>query len=159
MGNGKRILHGDTSGVCYSCLNGQHKQCDGNCKCALANHKSWWWKTEEEILGEAVFTLEDIKEEVAIFSDKTFGKRRSFKAPLYHLIKEAKETIEATKKKSLVEFADCLLLILDGFRKRHPNLTTDDLLRACHLKLIVCEKREWGKPDKNGVIQYKKKSK
>lgn len=39
----------DISGVCYNCLNGFHKGCDdANCKCRETNHKSWWWKNENE---------------------------------------------------------------------------------------------------------------
>ncbi len=46
----RRTLHGDTSGVCYNCLNGGHGICEGNgCRCALSNHSPWWWKTEEEM--------------------------------------------------------------------------------------------------------------
>lgn len=36
---------GDTSGVCYNCLNGFHKGCDNkNCTCKKSKHITWWWK-------------------------------------------------------------------------------------------------------------------
>lgn len=95
--------------------------------------------------------LEEIKNMIAEFSDRKFGSDRPFTAPLYHMKKEIDEAIEGG---DIEEFADIMLLLLDAFRKRFPNLPTNDLLDLCEEKIHVCEKREWGKPDKNGVIEH-----
>lgn len=50
MSGEQKILYGDTTGVCYNCLNSYHVGCDGNnCLCANRKHEQWWWKTQEEI--------------------------------------------------------------------------------------------------------------
>lgn len=97
-------------------------------------------------------TLEEIKNMVAKFSDETFGTERPFTAPLYHLKKEVDEAIESGE---MEEFVDMQLLLLDAFRKRFPELTTQDLLDFCHEKItVVLPARRWGKPDKNGVFEH-----
>ena len=95
--------------------------------------------------------LEKVKNDIAEFSDRVFGADRPYTAPLYHLKKEVDETIEDG---DIEEFADMLLLILDAFRKKHTTKTTQDLLDVCHLKIVECENRKWGKPDENGVIEH-----
>jgi hypothetical protein len=97
-------------------------------------------------------TIEDIKNLVAQFSDHTFGEERPFTAPLYHLKKEVDEAIESG---AMEEFVDMQCLLLDAFRKRFPELTTQDLLDFCQEKItVVLPARSWGKPDKNGVIEH-----
>ena len=96
-------------------------------------------------------TIEDIKNLVAEFSDITFGTHRPFTAPLHHLKKEVDEVIESG---SILEYADCLLLLLDSFRKRYPTHHTDWLIEACRAKLAICKSRKWGKADDNGVIEH-----
>lgn len=95
--------------------------------------------------------LEQIKYEIALFSDNKFGKERPFTAPLQHLKLEADEAIESGE---LEEFCDILLLLLDAFRKKFPDLSTDDLLSECRAKIKICEKRKYHKPDKNGIIEH-----
>ena len=95
--------------------------------------------------------LEAVRNRIADFSDKQFGKNRPFTAPLHHMKKEIKEAIDSGE---LEEFADILLLLLDSFRKRYPRAHTDKLLRAALRKINVCKKRKWGKPDKNGVFEH-----
>jgi hypothetical protein len=97
-------------------------------------------------------TLEDIKNLVAKFSDDTFGIERPFTAPLYHLKKEIEEAVESG---SMEEFVDMLCLLLDAYRKRFPELTTQDLLDFCKEKIeVILPARTWGKPDKHGVIEH-----
>lgn len=96
-------------------------------------------------------TLEGIKTSIAEFSDRVFGIDRPYTAPLYHLKKEVDETIESG---DVEEYADMLLLLLDSFRKKHPDKTTEDLLNVSYAKIVKCEDRQWGKPDKNGVIEH-----
>jgi hypothetical protein len=99
-------------------------------------------------------TLERLKINIANFSDKTFGIDRPYTAPLYHLKKEIDETIEDG---DIEEYADMLLLLLDSFRKKHPTKNTLDLLQVSQNKIVICESREWGKPDENGVIEHIRK--
>jgi hypothetical protein len=96
--------------------------------------------------------LEKIKKDIASFSDKTFGTNRSFAAPLEHLKEEVQEVIDSNG--DIDEYADCMLLLLDSFRMKYPNLSTKDLLKQCKRKLKVCEQRKWGKPDSKGVVRH-----
>ncbi len=86
-----------------------------------------------------------------MFSDETFGKERPYTAPLHHLKKEIEETIESGDAE---EYADCLLLLCDSFRKRHPELDADDLIEIAYQKIKTCRQRKWGDPDENGVIEH-----
>lgn len=95
--------------------------------------------------------LEFVKLEIAEFSDRKFGKERPFTAPLHHLKKEVDECIESG---DLEEYADCLLLLMDAFRKKYPNYHSDILIQACLNKIRKCENRIWGEPDENGVIEH-----
>lgn len=96
--------------------------------------------------------LEEIKNLIAKFSDDTFGSERPFTAPLYHLKKEIEEAVESG---SMEEFVDMLCLLLDAYRKRFPELTTQDLLDFCKEKIeVILPARTWAKPDKNGVIEH-----
>ncbi len=98
-----------------------------------------------------MITLEIVKNAISEFSDRKFGTDRPFTAPLHHLKKEVNEAIESGE---IEEFADMQLLLLDSFRKKFPNSTTEDLLNVCMDKIQTCEKRIWGKPDKNGVVEH-----
>lgn len=96
-------------------------------------------------------TLEQIRFQVSAFSLKTFGKR-PYTAPLHHLKKEIEEVLEEGK---LSEYADCLLLLLDSFNSRYPDMHTDDLLRASAEKLDYVDKNYvWGEPDEHGDCQH-----
>lgn len=95
------------------------------------------------------------------FSNKTFGEKRPFTGPLNHLKKEIQEVIESNNSDihdphngALMEFADCMLLLLDGFRLRHPDLTVQDLLRTCLNKIKINEKRQWGTPNADGSVEH-----
>lgn len=100
---------------------------------------------------DKLFTLELTKDLIAEFSDRKFGTERDFKAPLHHLKEEVDETIEDG---DILEYADCMLLLLDSFRKKYPDKHTDYLLEKCAEKVSICEDREWNKADENGVIKH-----
>jgi hypothetical protein len=100
-------------------------------------------------------SIEEIKNLIAKFSDKTFGKERSFTAPLHHLKKEVEEAIESGE---IEEFVDMQLLLLDAYRKRFPDFPVQTLLNCCKEKIVhTLPNRKWGKPDKNNVIEHIRK--
>jgi len=100
--------------------------------------------------------LESIKNQIAEFSDKTFGSERPFTAPLHHLHKEVDEAIESGE---IEEFVDMLLLLLDAYRKRFPDFTTETLLKCCQEKIPNLYNRKYGKPDENGVVEHIRENK
>ena len=87
--------------------------------------------------------IEDIKNLVSKFSDETFGKERSFKAPLLFLEYE----IETLKKTGEMEdFVDCFILLLDSFRKRFPDVPAHKLLEFSKEKIeVIIPARSWKK--------------
>jgi hypothetical protein len=52
------------------------------------------------------------------------------------------------------EYADCLLLLIDSYRKKFPNVPTSFLLGAANAKIDILETRTWQKPDENGVFEH-----
>jgi NTP pyrophosphatase (non-canonical NTP hydrolase) len=111
----------------------------------------------KEVTDELQILMDDISE----WSDKQFGEYQRNPAIAYHLLKETRELIEAFERgvvtqeetdKLKMEFADCFMLILDS--ATHAFLTADDLLNAASEKLEINKKREWGKPDINGVVEH-----
>lgn len=97
-------------------------------------------------------TLEDIKNQTAEYSDKTFGEDRTYSAPLIHLKKEADNAIE---NGNIEDFVDMLCLLLDAYRKRFPELKTQTLLDFCDEKQkIIIPARNWGKVDEKGMIKH-----
>lgn len=110
----------------------------------------------ESLLNKNKITLENVKLAIAEFSDRKFGKERPYTSPLYHLKLEVQETIEDG---DIMEYADCLLLLMDSFRMKYPGKHSDELLKACFDKLEICETRKWGEPDENGVFQHIKEEK
>lgn len=98
-------------------------------------------------------TFEKLYVEHAEFSDKTFGKSRSFYGPLQHLQKEVKELLENPSDDH--EYADCLLLLIDAYRRKGG--TAHRLLNACFEKLEINKERKWpDQPDENGVFEHVK---
>jgi hypothetical protein len=96
--------------------------------------------------------LNDIKNIIAEFSDKTFGADRPYTAPLYKLAEEVQEAIDGGK---MEEYADMLLLILDSFRKKYPLTDAQILLDYCEHKVKnILPNRVWGNPDVNGAYHH-----
>jgi len=114
--------------------------------------------------------------EVGSWSDDTFGSGQRSPAILHHLAKEIPELLDAIgdydlgcndyrtsvsemmerHRKMRFEFADAFMLLLDAARKR--GFTAEDLIQVTRLKLEVNRRREWGKPDENGVIEHIRRS-
>ncbi len=94
--------------------------------------------------------IQQLQNEIANWSDATFGAKRPATRPLNHLAKEIRELIEAPEDR--MEYADCLILLLDAYRMAGGS--ADDLIEACYQKLEINKEREWGKPDENGVVEH-----
>lgn len=65
---------------------------------------------------------------------------------LKHLHREVKELEETNKGE---EAADCLILLF-----QHAHLCGYDLMIETFKKFDINKKRQWGKPDKDGVIEH-----
>jgi len=113
--------------------------------------------------------LQTLMNQIAEWSDATFGKLQRNPAIVYHLKKEVDELIkefeyqnnpfnesdsskETNRQMLKMEFADCFMLLLDS--AHHANFTADELINAALEKLEVNKKRTWGKPDENGVVEH-----
>lgn len=124
----------------------------------------------QELRGEGESELQKVMDELAEWSDKTFGGQRN-PAMLYHLRKEVDEAIEETKNyqnnivknmdiqpsgysgmKLYLEYADMFMLLLDSARVHGFN--AKKIIVAIREKLKINKKRKWGKPDKNGVVEH-----
>lgn len=115
--------------------------------------------------------LQNLMNEISEWSDETFGEGQRNPAILYHLKKEVPELIEAMEKfqkentimtpykkandqlkKVWEEYADCFMLLLDSADKF--GLTAERLEYITRNKLEINKKRQWGKPDCNGVVEH-----
>jgi len=94
--------------------------------------------------------IQHLQDEIAQWSDATFGSSRPATRPLHHLAKEILELLEAPDDQ--MEYADCLILLLDAFRMGGGS--ADDLIETCFQKLEINKKRKWGDPDENGVVEH-----
>jgi len=102
--------------------------------------------------------LQQLMNDIGDWSDATFGEGQRNPAILYHLKKEVQELIDEFEKteidefKKLGEYADCFMLLLDSARKY--GISAGHLIRITREKLEINKKREWGKPDENGVVEH-----
>jgi len=103
--------------------------------------------------------LQQLMDDIAKWSDKTFGEGQRNPAIVYHLKKEVEELIEAfnpntrnAHRKLWFEFADCMMLLLDS--AHHVGFSAKDLINASREKLNINKDRKWGNPDKNGVVEH-----
>lgn len=105
-----------------------------------------------------------------IFSDGEFDAYRTVRI-VRHLKKEVPELIHALDRDSSgtiiskdadmcgedyeavkEEFADCFMLLLDA--AVNYGFTANALIKETHKKLKINKKRQWGKPDENGVSEH-----
>ena len=90
-----------------------------------------------------------LQHEIGEWSEATFDDPGP--APkLHHLKAEVDELLAAPFDR--IEYADCLILLLDAARK--AGISGDELLEAAYHKLQVNKRRIWGEPDENGVVQH-----
>jgi len=104
--------------------------------------------------------LYQLMEEIAEFSDSTFGTEQRNPAIAWKLRDEVDELIEKLtigtgddhRANLLEEYADCLILLLDSLRK--SQFRADELMAAARVKMKLNRKRKWGSPDENGIIHH-----
>jgi hypothetical protein len=85
--------------------------------------------------------LEDIKNLIAKFSDENFGEERPYTAPLVFL---EIEVCDLKKTGTIEDYADCLILLLDSFRKRYPEADAQQLIDFAKQKLeVIIPSRRW----------------
>ncbi len=84
------------------------------------------------------------------WADSVFGELRRPDGAVAHLRKEVEELAE--RPYDDMEYADCLLLLLDG--ASNAGIAADDLLNTCWEKLAINRARSWGEPDENGVVEH-----
>lgn len=87
---------------------------------------------------------------------KTFTEATPL-SKLHHLREEVDETIEAIRRESLdknirLEYADCFLLLYGS--AAFYGMSLDDISMAVKEKMEINDKREWGVPDNNGVVNH-----
>jgi hypothetical protein len=86
-------------------------------------------------------TIEEIRQLVAKFSDDTFGSERPYTAPLVFL---EIEVCDLKKTGTIEDYADCLILLLDSFRKRYPEADAQQLIDFAKQKLeVIIPSRRW----------------
>ncbi len=92
--------------------------------------------------------------DLAVWSQSTFGSDavRGPIGALKHLRAEVAETIDAPD--DLVEYADCLMLILDAARR--AGFSHDQLLVAAFDKLAINRSRTWPSPVSDEPVMHVK---
>ena len=93
--------------------------------------------------------LNNLQDKIGEWSDITFDKGRQ-QAMLNHL----EEEVDELKKdpNDILEYADCLLLLVDS--ARYSGYTFSDLIEGMKKKLEINKERKWGEPNKNGSINH-----
>lgn len=88
--------------------------------------------------------------EIARWSDRTFGYNRHPNGCIAHLQEEVAEL----KKEpgDLMEYADCLMLLLDAARQ--AGYTPEHLVNATWAKLDINRQRKWGEVNEEGYIKH-----
>src|SRR5699024_1489712 len=94
--------------------------------------------------------IQRLQDEQGRWSDATFGANHGPHGCIAHLAKEVREV--AAEPYSRMEYADCLMLLLDAYRRAGGS--ADDLVAAAFEKLEINKRREWGEPDENGVVEH-----
>lgn len=94
--------------------------------------------------------LDHLMKEIQSFSDAAFGdpSQRNEMGTLHHLKMEINELIE--NPNSPLEWADCMLLLLDAARRK--GYTPDQIFDFCLQKLEINKKRKWVKIENNVYI-------
>lgn len=90
------------------------------------------------------------------WQNKTFG-RATVNSKIEHLREELIEVENDYKNKNPeinLEFADCFMLLYGAAAA--AGLSYDDITKAIETKYKINLQRQWGEPDKNGVVKHLK---
>lgn len=105
---------------------------------------------KETPVPKDVCRLQKFQDDLAQWTDATFGENRAPSRSLHHLKEEVEELI--LDEYDHYEYADAFILLLDCARR--AGLTAKDLLAKAYEKLEINKKRKWGPPDANGVRHH-----
>ncbi len=95
---------------------------------------------------------QDLQDDIAAFTDRTFGHQETPVPKLHHLREEVGELIE--EPTDHLEWADCMILLIDAAAK--GGYSMDDLYGFIQEKMDINKARTWGEPDENGVMRHVK---
>lgn len=94
-------------------------------------------------------TLDDRQDEIGRWGDRTFGQSTPASV-LAHLRREMQELADETDpERRRLECADVLMLMLHLAHKEGWSL--EDALRE---KFAINQRRQWGTPDADGVVEH-----
>jgi hypothetical protein len=93
--------------------------------------------------------LQELIERIKEFSDKTFPES-TVQSKLLHLKKEIVELIN--EPDSMEEWADVIILFLNAWA--HNKHSSNFLYAIIEAKMDINDKRKWGKPDENGIVEH-----
>lgn len=100
--------------------------------------------------GDDRSRIQRLQDEIGEWADATFGRHDGPDIAIAHLRKEVDELAENADDR--LEYADCLMLVLDAYRKAGGS--ADDLITAAFQKHEINRLREWGEPDEDGVVEH-----
>ena len=84
----------------------------------------------------------------------TFGQATA-ESKIHHLREEVEELLEAIEiddPNRRLEYADCFLLLFGAAGS--DGMTLDDIESCIWEKLHINQKRKWGHPSENGVVNH-----
>jgi len=96
------------------------------------------------------------------FYEITKWQKETFKeatplSKIAHLAEELQELVADLKSNNPerhLEFADCFLLLYGAAAA--DGMDYEDICTAIETKMAINKKRQWGKPDENGVVKHLK---
>lgn len=94
---------------------------------------------------------QQLQDDIGTFTDATFPNSTA-RSKALHLAEEAGEA--AADPADILEWADCMILLLDGARK--AGYSTQDIYDAVQKKMTINKNRTWSKPDADGVARHVK---
>lgn len=97
--------------------------------------------------------LERFQIETHRWSNQTFGANRPPDGAIAHLLKEVKDEL-AIEPFNSMEYADCLMLLLDAASNAGISITT--ILDVAWEKLEINRQREWSEIQDDGTIEHKR---
>lgn len=94
--------------------------------------------------------LQELQDDIAQWSDQTFGSHCRLQGMLAHLRKEVQELSDHPD--DTAELADCFMLLLDI--SRSMNVDTHQLIQETRNKLEINKQRRWGEPGPDGEVEH-----